>query len=240
MVKNRRYLSNIAFLSYYSMHMKRPTSHSARPHFIGDFRVPDWWDCQWRRTSCGRPDCTFCGKRGSYRQAAVENGAYPAQAFTEAGDSIKETIDILAAEVDADDWHEESAETAWPQPPEPDQFALYSNLLDWYDDVMDVFHGAFSEGVAWAQTDAAADVTWYAATLLAKTYRQLTTRWEFEHAKDLASDVDYIYTNYVLGECLRILRRSLKELAFLPSPDQRTLRTAEILLAQFEPQVMHI
>ena len=130
--------------------------------------------------------------------------------------------------------------TALPQPPEPDQFGLYNDLLDWYDDVMDFFHDAYSDGMVWVKTDAAADVIWYASTLLAKTYRQLTTRWEFEYAKDLANDIDYIYTRYVLEECLTILRRSLKELAFIPSPDQRALRTAEILLAQFGGQVLTI
>lgn len=221
--------------------MKRTKANSSRPRAIGDFKVPDWWDCQWRRTACRRPDCKFCGSQGPRRRMTPAEGeADPVQALAAAGASMKETMAMLAAEAAEQGWNEEPANNIAPQPPEPDQFDLYNDLLDWYDDVMDIFHDAYSEGLPWAETDAAADVTWYASTLLAKTYRQLTTRWEFEYAKDLASDVDYIYTHYVLEECVQILRRSFKELAFLPSPDQRTLRTAEILLAQFEGQILKI
>lgn len=224
--------------------MKKTARSNSRPRVIGNFKVPDWWDCQWRRTPCSRKDCKLCAPQAARRQAAAGEGADAlGVVMRDVNESMRRTMDLLKAEaaesgIDLDSLDDGVA--GLPAVPEPDQFELYNDLLDWYDDLMDVFHDAYSEEIAWAATDAAADVTWYASTLLAKTYRQLTTRWEFENAKDLASDVDYIYTHYVLEECLRILRRSLRELAFLPTDDQRTLRTAEILLAQFEPQLLQI
>lgn len=221
--------------------MKRINAHSSRPQFIGKFRVPDWWDCQWRRTACGSDGCAFCNAVGTRRHLAVEGDTDPIHVLASVDNPIQDAMAYLAAEMDAEGWQEGAVNDAdATQPPEPSQFGLYNELLEWYDDVMDIVHDAYSDEISWAQTDAAADVTWYASTLLAKAYRQLTTRWEFENAKDLATDIDYIYTRYVLGECLRIVRRALKELAFLPSPDQRSLRTAEILLAQFEMRVLSI
>lgn len=29
---------------------------------IDDFKIPEWWDCAWRRVPCGRDECRMCGK----------------------------------------------------------------------------------------------------------------------------------------------------------------------------------
>ncbi|OHA90199.1 MAG: hypothetical protein A2832_02395 [Candidatus Zambryskibacteria bacterium RIFCSPHIGHO2_01_FULL_44_22b] len=32
------------------------------PKEISGFKIPRWWECQWRRVSCKRSTCTFCGR----------------------------------------------------------------------------------------------------------------------------------------------------------------------------------
>jgi hypothetical protein len=84
-------------------------------------------------------------------------------------------------------------------------------------------------GSLWRYTEAAADISWYVHTVLAKTYRQLCNRWHIQQ-DDGYGEFDYQYTKYVLGECGRIIKQSLAEISSLPSEQKVSLM---MLLAEF-------
>ena len=98
---------------------------------------------------------------------------------------------------------------------------------------------AQDSGEFWIYTEEAADLFWYASTLAAKTYRQLCNRWHTENGDDYGA-IDFQYTSYVLKECLKILKKSLKTLARNNQARARELNLILSELKKLEKQILKI
>jgi hypothetical protein len=193
----------------------------------GDFKIPVWWDCVWRRVSCGKDECRMCGKIKQDRLRHIMKGENPddiQSAFEDVGHSLGEalaTIKQHAAEMGIDIAN--ISEVELEEPPEPEKFPLYRHVEEWEKDVSAIMKDANLCGSTWLLTEAAADLGWYKNTLLAKTYRQLGNRWHLNR-RDKYGEVDYEYMKYVLGECAKILEKALTELSVVGSQQNNGLQ----------------
>lgn len=208
-----------------------------------NFRIPEWWDCVWRRVPCGKDECRMCGKIKQDRMRHIMKGEDPddmKSAFEDVGNSLGEALAMVkqhAAEMGIDITNINEAE--FEEPPEPDAFPLYQQAAKWGDEVAVIIKDADLQGRAWLLTEAAADLSWYKNTLLAKIYRQLCNRWHLDRG-DEYSDVDHKYTKYVLGECLKILEKSLAELSEIGSPQSNALKQCLKRLQELEKPTLAI
>jgi hypothetical protein len=125
------------------------------------------------------------------------------------------------------------------EPPEPNQFPLYRKIARWQKQVFQIAEEADEQAALWLYTESASDLLWYTNTLLAKTYRQLCNRSYIASGDDYG-DFDYIYTKYVLGECLKILKKSLSKLLLLNSEHKGELISAFSQLIRLEKQILKI
>lgn len=48
-------------------------SHGA-PTVIDGFKVPEWWECTWRRVPCRAPTCRFCGRFEKVKRLLESDG----------------------------------------------------------------------------------------------------------------------------------------------------------------------
>lgn len=223
---------------------RAPQSGSAFPEVINGFRVPRWWECSWRRVSCGEDGCRICGKIKQDRLrhvAAGEDPDDPEHLFADVRNSLQETLQMVrkhAEEMGIDIVSAEAVENV-AGPPEPHEFPCYNEVARWYEVLDELVQDAKLRENYWLFTEAAADLLWYRGTLLTKTYRQLCTRWDLDHGEE-HGDVDYHYTKYALGECFRILKNSFTDLSTLDSPQQAGLRQSLVELKQLEESVLGI
>ena len=125
------------------------------------------------------------------------------------------------------------------EPPSPSRFALWRKLRKWHLEVSRLCEAADEDEELWLFTEDGADLLWYMGTLHAKVYRQLCNRWHIRQ-RDGYGDFDYEYTQYVLAECLRILKRSFSELIKIESPQKWGLMVALGELATLEGQITKI
>ncbi|MEW6200621.1 MAG: hypothetical protein AB1546_01485, partial [bacterium] len=75
-----------------------------------DFKIPKWWDCQWRRVGCGEISCPMCGRHIKRRQKHLEKGKDPddlhnvledvADIFAETKEMLKKGIKKQGIELD--------------------------------------------------------------------------------------------------------------------------------------------
>lgn len=208
-----------------------------------DFKIPEWWDCVWRRVPCGKDECRMCGKIKQDRLRHVMKREDPddmKSVFEDVGNSLGGALAMIkqhAAEMGIDITNINEAELE--EPPEPNMFPLYQKAAEWQDEMMVIIKDADLRGSAWLLTEAAADLDWYKNTLLAKTYRQLCNRWHLDRG-DEYGEVDYKYTKYVLGECLKILEKSLLELSALGSPQSEELKQCLNHLQKLKKPILSI
>jgi len=219
--------------------MKR--KKSGEPKQMGNFKIPKWWECGWRRIACGKKSCILCGQILRDRQKHIERGDDPddlKSVFEDAGNSLKEALGMIKKDAERlgiditniDDIQE---------PPEQGKFSLYRKISKWRNFVEEILSDAYDTGSLWIETEAAADLSWYKNILAAKTYRQLCNRWHLENG-DEYGEVDYEYTGYVLGECFEILKKSLHMLALLASAQKAQLILAFRELSRLEKEVSNI
>lgn len=209
----------------------------------GDFKIPKWWDCAWRRVSCEKDECRMCGKIKQDRLTHIMKGEDPddmGSVFEDVGNSLGGALAMIkqhAAEMGIDITNINEAELE--EPPEPDTFFLYQKAAEWQDEIAAIIKDADLRGNAWLFTKSAADLGWYKNTLLVKTYRQLCNRWHLDRG-DEYGEVDYQYTKYVLGECLKILEKSLDELSAVGSPQSVGLKRCLVLLRELNKPILSI
>jgi hypothetical protein len=80
---------------------------------------------------------------------------------------------------------------------------------------------------------------WYANTILAKTYRQLCNRWHVARGDDYGRE-DYLYTQYVLAECFRILHKALRALGGMDIEQKNKFALADYFLTEIEQEIKSI
>jgi len=155
-------------------------------------------------------------------------------ADTEAENQIADTIQYQAKdfcipkdqvfggrEVNEDDFDErgyliDDEEVDANEPPRPDAFMLYRIIDRWAQPIAPYVHKAEKREEAWAHSEAAQDIAWYATMLPVKTYRQLTTRYEVRHAEAATqaeeeefAEIELGYTGFVLREIMMIIDTAL-------------------------------
>jgi hypothetical protein len=178
-----------------------------------DFKIPKWMKCSWQRVSCGKNDCPICGRIKRDRQRHLERSGDPDQmksVLEDVGRNFKEVAAMIKRDCEARGIKLANIEEI-QEPPEPEKFPLYLKMEEWNREVFKIGNEAELSGNWWIYTEAAADLFWYANTLLAKAYRQLCNKWHLENGYEYG-DFDHQYTGRVLKECLKILKKSLREL----------------------------
>lgn len=208
-----------------------------------NFKIPKWWDCVWQRVPCGKDECPICLKIKQDRLSHImkeENPDDMKSVFEDVGNSLGGALAMIkqhAAEMGIDITNINEAELE--EPPEPDGFPLYQKAASWQGEVTAVIKDADLRGDAWLLTESAADLVWYKNTLLAKIYRQLCNRWHLDRG-DEYGEVDYEYTKYVLGECLKILEKSLVELSTIGAPQSDGLKRCRKRLQELKKPIFSI
>lgn len=208
---------------------------------IDSFKVPNFWECGWRRIACGKKICIMCGKISRNRKKHTMKGENPDDlkfVLEDVGSSLAEAL--LAIKKDAERRGIDLTNIDdIKEPPRPHKFSLYRKVSNWRNEVSEIFESAEASGSLWIGTEAAADLAWYINTLAAKTYRQLCNQWHIKNGDDYG-DFDYEYTKYVLAECVSILNRSLEKLALLSSEQKGDLLLAAAHLYKLEKQISEI
>ncbi|GEM_PF-1271455 len=208
-----------------------------------DLRVPEWMECTWRRVPCGKKSCPVCGRIASDRERYPkerENAKSMEASLTEMMRGLSKTLKMLKKNakmhgIDLETLNQIKSE----EPPRQVEFPLCRLVMDWNKNLFQIEAMAQDLGAFWLQTEAAADLFWYANVLNGKVYRQLCNRWHLERGDDYG-DFDFEYTGNILGESLKILKKSLNELS-LWSPDQKgELLLAASHLAQLEEKIQAI
>src|SRR3989344_3864783 len=82
------------------------------PTEIDGFKIPDWWECQWRRVPCQRQNCTFCGRLAALGRAMGNDDIEAAEQASSAlhyqakDDGIPEEY-LYGVDIEEDDFDEE-------------------------------------------------------------------------------------------------------------------------------------
>jgi hypothetical protein len=205
----------------------------------GKFKMPEWMDCSWRRLSCDKDSCPICGRIKKDRQKHIELGEDPdsiESAFEDIAGNFKETLKLIKKDCE-DKGIELTNVDNIQEPPEPEKFPLYNKVNKWRNSVLSLRESP--EDDIYHHTEAAADLFWYVNTLTAKIYRQLTNKWEIEHG-DEYGDIDYEYTGHVIKECLKILKKSLRELSSFNSSQKIGLMLIHDKLLDLEKEILKI
>ena len=207
----------------------------------GDFEMPKWMECTWRRVPCGKDKCPICGRIKKDRQRHIEEGEDPdsmESVFGDVGRNLKEALSMIKKDVKRFGIDITNVNDI-KEPPEPENFPLYQKVRKWEREVSKIEDEAELWGNSWIYTGAAADLFWYSRTLRAKTYRQLCNRWHIENGDDYG-DFDHKYTASVLKECLKILKKSLRELIENNQPQRDELNLILSKLLKSEKQITKI
>lgn len=198
---------------------------------LKDFKMPGFMDCTWRRVACEKFECKICNKIQGDRMRHLAKGEDPddiKNVFEDVGKSLQEVLVMIKKDAKNLGINIENIdEGTLCEPPEPEEFPLYKKLKKWQKNVSKLVQDAENQVSALILTEAAADLIWYKNTILVKTYRQLSTRWALNRGEEYG-EFDFKYTKYVLGGCLKILKKSLKELS--TSTEKREFK---ILLKEF-------
>jgi len=207
----------------------------------GEFEIPKWMECTWRRVPCGKDDCPICGGIKRDRQRHIERGEDPdsmESVFEDVGRNLKEALSMIEKDVERFGIDITNINNI-KEPPEPESFPLYQKVRKWEKKVSKIGDEAELSGNYWIYTEAAADLFWYSRILVAKTYRQLCNRWHIKNGDDYG-EFDHQYTAYVLGKCLEILKRSLKELIGSNYFRKKELNSIYSNLLNLEKQIIKI
>lgn len=199
-----------------------------------EFKMPKWQDCGWRRKACGKDNCPICGRIKKDRQKHVAKGEDPdtiEAVIKDVGKIFEETLKMLKADakrlgIDLNKIKDEKIEAS----PKPEEFPLYREVGSWRQDVYNLADSCDLTNSAWFYSEAGKDLLWYANTLAAKTYRQLSNRWEMDHNIDAGEETDYQYTGRVLKECLKILNSALIELSKMDTEFRNKFKMAQLCL----------
>ncbi|MDP2940146.1 MAG: hypothetical protein Q8O13_08725 [Candidatus Omnitrophota bacterium] len=178
----------------------------------GKFKMPKWMDCAWKRVSCEKDSCPICGRIKKDHQKHIERGEDAdsiESAFEDIAGNFKETLELIKKDCETKGIELTNVDNI-KEPPEPEKFPLYNRVNKWRNLVLNLEESL--EDDIYYHTEAAADLFWYVNILASKIYRQLTNKWEIKHG-DKYGDVDYKYTGCVIKECLKILKKSLRDLS---------------------------
>lgn len=200
-----------------------------------------WMECTWRRIPCGKDSCPICGRINRDRARHLEAGEdpdSPQSAFGDVGITFKEVLETIKQDAARHGFEISNLEKI-QEPPPPSGFSFYRKLALWHGQLTKMTETAEVADALWIYMEAGADLLWYKNILLTKVYRQLCNRWHLKRG-DGYGEFDYEYTQYVLGECLKILKKSLNELSSSQSPQQGIFFLSLADLLKLEKKIMAI
>lgn len=222
-----------------------------RPKTIRGFRIPEWWDCEWRRVPCNKKSCKLCGKLQRERErhiAAGEDPDDPEVFMHDIEKSLEETKVMIEREmkrmgvaIEEIDIEEEKRDDLFLK--KLKSHPLQKKVMKWAHAVHDIFHRAMDTNTLWLGTEAAANLNWYSPLLAVKTARQLSNNEEIKQGDDETREVaetDHEYIRYVMKECIHILEASLNELALYASLQKSELSLALMTLRALKKQLLEL
>lgn len=206
-----------------------------------EFKIPRWMDCSWKRISCGEDSCPVCGKIKREREKHIKNGEDPndiALAITDLSNTFKKILKDIKK--DAKNMGVSLSKIkSKKEPPAPYEFFLFNEIKKWRDSMFFIIKRTVIRREALVYTEAFDDFIWYADLLPLKTYRQLCNKWEIENGeKD--DDHDYVYTKYVLDECLKFLKEALAVFMFFDSYEKHLFIINAAALMSLEEEIKNI
>jgi len=220
--------------------MPKSVKHRDMPE--KEFKIPKWWECQWRRVPCGKDSCKMCGQINKTRKKQIAEGKDPDSmesafehmqtSFSEAFATIKKDAERMGIDIT-------NIPNDIVMPPKPDYWPLSKKVTAWRNSIFDILNTADETGEPWAYTELADDLSWYANLLQAKTYRQLCTKWEQKHGMEYG-DIDLKYTKYIIEESLKIIKKSMSEIMLMNPPSFANLLLVKSKIAEFEDKLMKI
>ncbi len=177
--------------------------------------MPGWMDCTWKRIPCGEDNCPVCSKLNELENA-----------------DLFERNEFLMNAAEEDGSGEEKI-------PNPEDFPFYIEVRDWLDELLLIAEKSRERGEFWIFTEEAADLFWYMNVLSAKTYRQLSNRYLIENSGK-NNKVNYNYTNYVLKESVKKIKKSLKIIADNNQSQRSELEDAFEKISDMEERIFNI
>ena len=161
--------------------VKEPSFERKGPKQIDGFKIPDWWECQWRRIPCRGADCTFCDRFQKLENLIREedkdkeliekdNEAKIEQNFDDLRKVVRYQAKDLGIpeewllgggpEITEGDFDEDGHLIEDPNedldeydmPPEPEKFLLYKIVRRWSRPVSPFIYTAEEKKKLWAKT----------------------------------------------------------------------------------------
>lgn len=198
--------------------------------------IPKWMECVWRRVPCGQNSCPICGQINRDRQRHLVQGADPdsmAMAMEDVGHSLKEALMIIKADAASKGIDITNIDDI-QEPPPPEAFPLYVKIFNWRRQVFKLLEPTDDD--TWTKSEAGQDLLWYCQTLCSKTYRQLCNRWHLDNGDSYGRE-DMVYTDYVLKECLAILKKSLTDLIKICPQEKKKFNLLYLFLTAHEKEI---
>lgn len=204
-------------------------------------KIPTWMDCAWRRLPCEKEDCPLCSQMTKDREKHIAKGEDPdsmSAALDDVGDYFKKTLKAIKKSAKENGLNLVDVKKL-KEPPEPHAFPVYHKVNNWREGIQNIAENSDDVSSSWLFSEAGEDLLWYSNTLAAKTYRQLTNRWHLEGGSDYG-DFDHEYTEYVLNECVQLLKSALGELIDMNTVQQGKFSIALMSLAGLEEDIVKI
>jgi len=216
--------------------VKRTAKNSKKTKFV----MPQCMECAWRRLPCGQANCPLCGRINRDRQRHLAQGEDPdsmAMALEDVGHSLKEALRVIKADA-ASKGIDITNINDIQEPPPPEVFSLYVKIFNWRRQVFKLLETA-DDDAAWTKSEAGQDLLWYSQILCAKTYRQLCNCWHLDNGDNYGKE-DLAYTDYVLRECLSILKKSLVVLTKICQAEQKKFNLLYLFLTAHEKEILSL
>ena len=176
--------------------------------------MPRWMDCTWKRVPCMEDECPVCSKLKDLQE-----------------DDLFDRGEFL---IDVDNTGDNGKNV-----PSPDEFPFYREVKSWLEDVISIAEKSKKLNSYWVFTEEAADLFWYMNVLSAKTYRQLCNRYLIENENN-ENRIDYNYTNYVLKNSIKKIKKALKILADNNQSQKSELKEAFDEISSLEERIFNI
>lgn len=222
-----------------------------RPKSVKGFKIPSWWDCQWRRMPCGKKSCRLCKRENELLQKHLAAGEDPNDmqvALQDVAEKLKEAAKMLKKSakqfgVNLDELekteYEDGVEYAIPLEAIK-RSPLQKQLKKWTEQVLRICQEAEETGEFWVATELAADLRWYCTTLTVKAFRQADNTKEIKANGDETAIIDHRYIAYVLKEILEILEKALRKLASMQSSQKGELSLALAQFLKLKPKILKL
>ncbi len=179
-------------------------------------KMPAWMDCTWKRNPCMKDGCPICEKLKEIEE------------FDDLFDRGEFLINVTMEN-----------KTIKKDLPKPDEFPFYNEIRKWMEVVILAAENSKITDDFWIFTEEAADIFWYMNVLSTKTYRQLCNRYLIENLKK-DNSVDYQYTQYVLKESIKIIKKGIKEILKGDPAQSKSLNKSFENLSSLEEKILNI